>query len=484
MAALTYLYLGIVLVLALYGAHRSFHVAVISRKRYQAPEVDKVTEWPSICVQLPLYNEASVAERLLETVSKLNYPAEKFEVQVLDDSTDETQEIVVAKAKSLRDEGLNITVLHRKDRTGFKAGALAAGLKQTKAELIAIFDADFVPHPDFLKKTIPHLLKSKVAFVQARWGHLNRNYSLLTRAQAVLLDAHFVVEQAARSLMNVFFNCNGTAVVWRKEAIEQAGGWEADTLTEDLDLSYRAWLAGWRAVFLRDIVCEAELPETVSAFKSQQYRWAKGTAQVFKKIFPRLITADVPFRIKRETFFHLTAHFCFVLVLLVALMLVPVAAWRAKVYFAVGSWFELIVFFCTFGSVCFYYASSQFVLFKRLRLIDVVAALVLGMGISAHCARAVISGLLSDVGEFVRTPKAGFAGSKAECEGKNFFALFYCATWTHRSEFILSLYLSLGIGYLIYTLHYLTIPFVGLILSGYLMVLVSATGSSKRLRTR
>ena len=297
--ALLGLYYSILGVLALYGVHRLVLVVLYARHRRRgAPRPPAPEEWPRVTVQLPLYNELYVARRLIDAVCRLDYPRDRLEIQVLDDSTDETAEIVRAEVARRRAAGFAIHHLRRAERTGFKAGALAAGLERTGGELIAVFDADFVPGPEFLKAAVPYFADPRVGMVQGRWEHLNRDYSLLTRVQALLLDGHFVIEHAARNRAGCFFNFNGTAGVWRRAAIAAAGGWRHDTLTEDLDLSYRAQLAGWRFVYLPDLSVPAELPVDVGGFKSQQYRWAKGSIQTARKLLGRVLAAPLPLRVK------------------------------------------------------------------------------------------------------------------------------------------------------------------------------------------
>ena len=269
-----------VLGLFVYGVNAYLMVALHLRgRRRPRSTAPPLAVWPTVTVQLPIYNERYVARRLLEAVGALDYPADRLEIQVLDDSTDETTAIVIETAQTLAGRGLEVVHLHRRERAGFKAGALAAGLKEASGEFIAIFDADFVPPPDFLRRTLPHFADPGVAVVQTRWGHLNRDFSLLTVAQALGIDGHFAVEQAARARSGLFLNFNGTAGVWRRTAIDDAGGWTHDTLTEDLDLSYRAQLRGWRIEYRPEIVCPAELPVLVTGFKSQQRRWAQGSIQ-------------------------------------------------------------------------------------------------------------------------------------------------------------------------------------------------------------
>ncbi len=280
-------YLSVLLGLSAYGVHRYFIIYLFlkNRKRENVP-LAHFEELPVVTVQLPIFNEVYVVERLLRSVSELDYPRDRLQIQVLDDSTDDTQELTARCVNELRDRGFNVERRHRTDRTGFKAGALEGGLASAQGDFVCILDADFVPQPDLLQKTIHFFTDPKVGMIQTRWGHLNRTYSLLTRVQAMFLDGHLLLEQTARSRSGRFFNFNGTAGVWRTSCIQEAGGWQHDTLTEDLDLSYRAQLAGWKFVFLPNVITPAELPVDMNGFKSQQHRWTKGSVQTCKKLLP------------------------------------------------------------------------------------------------------------------------------------------------------------------------------------------------------
>ena len=294
-------YFAVLLTLAIFGMHRYWMVFLYYRYRHRQPQSHvqgQFKDLPKVTVQLPVYNELYVVERLIDAVCQFDYPKERLEIQVLDDSTDETAYVAKARVAYYRGLGVDVHYLHREARTGYKAGALAAGLKVAKGELIAIFDADFVPRPDFLKQTVHHFVDPGVGMVQARWGHLNRDYSLLTRVQTILLDAHFVLEHGGRNRARCFFNFNGTAGLWRRQAIEEAGGWQHDTLTEDMDLSYRAQLRGWRFVFVPDVVAPAEIPVSMNAFKSQQHRWSKGSIQTARKLLPKILASPLPLRVK------------------------------------------------------------------------------------------------------------------------------------------------------------------------------------------
>src|SRR2546430_5671905 len=320
----TVCYLSTLIGLSAYGIHRYFIIYLYLKNRKRAPTPAHYFEQlPKVTVQLPIFNEVYVAERLLRSVSELDYPRELLQIQVLDDSTDETREITASCADELRQRGFNVQRIHRVDRTGFKAGALAVGLEAAQGEFVCILDADFVPPPDLLKRTIHFFSDPKVGMIQTRWGHLNRGYSLLTRMQAIFLDGHLLLEQTARSRSGRFFNFNGTAGLWRRSCIVEAGGWQHDTLCEDLDLSYRAQLAGWKFIFLPDVVTPAELPVDMNGFKSQQHRWTKGSIQTCKKLLPRIWRSELPFAIKIEATGHLVSNFAYLLLACLCVLLHP-----------------------------------------------------------------------------------------------------------------------------------------------------------------
>jgi len=398
-------------VLALYGLHRLVLLAGWWRHRARAlpapapPAADEA--WPLVTVQLPLYNERFVAERLLRAVARLDYPAGRLEVQVLDDSTDDTRAIASAVCAELRRAGVDIHHLCRGERTGFKAGALAAGLEVARGELVCIFDADFVPAPDFLRRLVPWFADPGLGMVQARWGHLNREDSLATRVQAMLLDGHFAIEHFARNRTGCFFNFNGTAGVWRRAAIEDADGWRADTLTEDLDLSYRAQLAGWRFLFLPDVVVPAELPAEIADFEAQQHRWAKGAAQTARKLLPRILAAPLPGYVRREAFVHLTANVCYPLMALLAALIFPAMLLRRGVGWVQLAAVDLPLFAVASGGVLLFYLASQHAVGEpwreRIRLLP--ALMATGVGLSVPNSAAVVSGVFTRGGVFQRTPK-------------------------------------------------------------------------------
>jgi cellulose synthase/poly-beta-1,6-N-acetylglucosamine synthase-like glycosyltransferase len=350
----------------------------------------------------------------VDTVCRIRYPKELLEIQVHDDSVDETQEIARAAVERYREEGFDIHYVHRGDRHGYKAGALDFGLRQATGEFILIFDADFVAPPDILEKGLGHFGDPKVGMVQVRWGHVNRDYSLLTQVQSVLLDGHFILEHGGRNRSGRFFNFNGTAGIWRREAIADGGGWQHDTLTEDLDLSYRTQMKGWRFVFLQDVVSVAEIPVEMNAFKSQQHRWAKGSIQTCKKLLPRILASDLPLAIKVEAAFHLTANFAYPLMIVLSILMFPAMVIRYNM-----GWYEMLIvdvplFIGATMSVCSFYLMSQREIFGdewRSRLKYLPAVLAVGIGLSVNNAKAVVEALLGLDSEFTRTPKYRVEGA-------------------------------------------------------------------------
>ncbi len=415
-------YFTVLAVLAMYGLHRSHLVLTVLRHRKALQELKEGvpalpaeglaarTELPHVTIQLPLYNEATVAGRLLDHVAAIEYPRERLEIQVLDDSTDETRAMVREKVGELRERGLDVVYIHRVDRTGYKAGALDNGLRVAKGSLVAIFDADFLPQTDFLRAVVPHFIADpKVGMVQARWGHMNREQSLLTRTQALMLDGHHLVENRARSAAGWLFNFSGTGGMWRKEAIASAGGWEHDTLTEDLDLSYRAQLAGWRFVYRENVVTPAELPEDISAFRAQQFRWAKGTVQTARKLLGRVLRSDLSLMQRIEATFHMTPHFAYPLMVLLSVLLLPALVLMPATDLKTMLLIDLPLVIGTTGSLAAFYAMAEAAQGRRRldALRQLPALLALGAGLAPHLTKAVWEGLRSMAGEFVRTPKKG-----------------------------------------------------------------------------
>jgi cellulose synthase/poly-beta-1,6-N-acetylglucosamine synthase-like glycosyltransferase len=402
--------------LALYGVHRMWLLLCWyceSRRNnprglLQSP--DSVKYFPFVTVQLPLYNERFVAARLIDASAGLQWPKDKIEIQVLDDSDDDTGQIIDERIRYWSQKGIAIHVLRRKDRSGFKAGALGYGLTKSNGEFVAVFDADFLPNPDFLHRATPYFSDQKTGMVQARWGFLNTEHSWLTAVQSLLLGQHFSIEHFVRFRRGLFFNFNGTAGIWRRQAIESAGGWQSDTVTEDLDLSYRAQLEGWRFVYLDDLVVLSELPVTLASFRSQQQRWAKGSIQTAKKILPRLLASRLPVQVKCEAIAHLMANFCWLLGTIVTLTLYSTITWRVTIgpyqmlrldipLFMLTS-FILFIYFLLYTMI-----QKRKIPFRRLLMLP-----VLTIGIAPSITLSVIKGLIRRGGVFHRTPKFGIRG--------------------------------------------------------------------------
>ncbi len=471
--ALLALYYSVLVVLSFFGLHRLMLVYIYLRtggRRPSAPPPQPAADpqaWPVVTVQLPLYNEMYVAERLIDAVCRLDYPAGRLEIQVLDDSTDETTEIVTRAVERYRAAGVDIHLVHRTDRTGFKAGALEAGLARARGELLAIFDADFVPTPDFLRRSVPYFLAdARLGLVQGRWDHINRSYSLLTRVEAILLDGHFMIEHSARNRSGRFFNFNGTAGIWRRQAIESSGGWEHDTLTEDLDLSFRAQLGGWRFLYLPGLKVPSELPVDVNGFKSQQYRWAKGAVQTGRKLLGRVVRAPLPLKVKLEAIVHLTNNASYPLMVLLSLLIFPAMLLRHSTSTLVLLLVDLPLFLSATASVLTFYLMSQFAgnddWRRELRYLP--ALMSVGIGLSVNNAKAVISGLFHQGGTFVRTPKY-----RIEAAGENWTAKRYRvgSDPTRFAEAVLTVYF---VGCTIWAAAagmWLSIPFLLLFVQGY-----------------
>jgi cellulose synthase/poly-beta-1,6-N-acetylglucosamine synthase-like glycosyltransferase len=460
-------YALLLLVLSVYGSHRYVMAYLYHRHKYRLPTAPgRFAPLPRVTVQLPIFNEMYVTERLIGAVARLDYPRDLLEIQVLDDSTDETQGIARACVDRYRAEGLDICYVHRTNRKGFKAGALENGLLTAKGEFVAVFDADFAPEPDFLRRTIHHFTDPGVGMVQARWGHLNRAYSLLTQAQAILLDGHFVIEHTARNRSGRFFNFNGTAGLWRRKAIEDGGGWQHDTLTEDLDLSYRAQLAGWRFVYLLDVVAPAEVPVEMNAFKSQQHRWAKGSIQTALKLLPLIRRADVPREVKKEAFFHLTANVGYLLMIPLTILLPITVVVRVS-----HGWFEVLLLDLPFFaaatlSVVSFYATSQDghagSWWGRVKYVPFVMAL--GIGLAVNQARAVVEALMGYETGFTRTPKHGVQRPGESVARKRYKA---AVTFQPLVELALAGYMTYGVLYLIEREVYYSLPFLVLFQVGF-----------------
>ncbi len=387
----------------------------------------KMDDLPKVTTQLPIYNEKNVAERLIDAVVKIDYPKELHEIQVLDDSNDETRDIVTAAVEKYIGLGYDIQLITRHNREGYKAGALNKGLQCAKGEFIAIFDADFVPEKDFLYNTIPFFYeRDKVALVQTRWGHLNRDYSLLTVAQSIGMDGHFIIEQSARTWNGFYMNFNGTAGVWRKEAIADADGWHYDTLTEDLDLSYRAQLNGWKTKYLHDVVTPAELPVDINAYKSQQHRWAKGSIQTSKKILPRVFRANDGLLKKIEAFMHLNQYMVHPMMIILAVLSLPLillVKHEVDVQPMPLSMAAILapIFLGAFAP-SFLYVVSQKALYKdwKSRCLYIPALMFIGCGVAVNNTKAVMEALLNIKSGFVRTPKYGIVNRGKKAFVKNY----------------------------------------------------------------
>ena len=407
---ITGLYLALLALISIYGLHRYWLVYLFNRHRRTYPRpAERFTDLPRVTVQLPIYNEGAVAQRIIDAAARLDYPKDRLQIQVVDDSTDESAKVAEQRVEYWAQQGVDIQYLHRTDRTGFKAGALQAATQSATGELIAIFDADFVPPHSFLKRTVHYFTEPKLGMVQTRWAHLNRNDSMLTRGQAILLDGHFVIEHTARNRNGAWFNFNGTAGLWRRQAIESAGGWQHDTLTEDVDLSYRAQLAGWDFLFLPWVQCPAELPPEINAFKSQQHRWTKGSIQTALKLLPTLFRAKVSKKIKLEAFFHLTGPMVHLYVTLLALLFYPVISLNVRA--ANSAWLGMLLGLSLFSlgtvSASVFYIASQRVLKRSVTatIAQIPFLMAITIGIALNNTIACLEALLGYDTPFVRTPK-------------------------------------------------------------------------------
>ncbi len=469
------LYLIALTALAIYGSHRG-HLLMLywkHRNELKEPVAHYAEEdLPMITIQLPMFNEMYVAERIIESVTKLDYPIEKMEIQVLDDSTDETVEIASTKVAELVERGFDCVYIHRTDRTGYKAGALAEATKVAKGEFLMVFDADFVPTPSIVRSLIHHFNNPKVGMVQARWGHLNRDHSLLTSCQSMLLDGHFVIEHIARNGSGRFFNFNGTAGIWRKITIADAGGWEHDTVTEDMDLSFRAQIKGWEFIYVPDAVAPAEVPCEMNSFKTQQFRWAKGSAQTTRKLLLTVMRAPIPFKCKVEAFFHLTNNFAYLFLVLLAMLQLPNMILRQRMDNPELLLLDVPLFLSTTGSITLFYLVSYKALhgesWSAVKKLPMMMAI--GIGLSINNARAVIEGLFGNDIEFVRTPKHGVTDGQTDLS--NWKTKKYKGNWPVHSvvEVLFGLYFVATIAMAFYTGAFITVPFLVLFMVGFLYV--------------
>ncbi|MCP4746189.1 MAG: glycosyltransferase [Desulfobacteraceae bacterium] len=468
-------YFIVALSLMLYGLNCLVMVYLYQRRRQAAAQrvnsirsiSSKQTDpetVPVVTTQIAIYNEINVAERVMRAACEMQYPKGRHEIQILDDSTDDTRTIVDRVAEELHKKGHDINVIRRTNRSGFKAGALGNGLSQARGSLIAVFDADFLPTPEFLLRAVPFFLADrKVGLVQARWGHLNAKRSLITRAQAIGIDGHFMVEQAARNWNRLYMNFNGTAGIWRKAAIEAGGGWQWDTLTEDMDLSYRVQIAGWQTQYVQDLVVPAEIPENINAFKSQQFRWAKGSTQTALKILPKLIHCPVSNFKKLQAFFHMTHYFVHPLMLIMALMALPVllflnVALPTMAYML----FVLILTLCMVAPNTLYLISQRHAYSDWIqRVVFLPALVIIGVGVAVSNTRAVFEALLGHKSDFVRTPKSGDRTLKRYRATFPYLAFVEIIIGSY-CFYSFSIYLSLG--------KYWVGPFLAIYASGFMFV--------------
>ena len=462
-------YFIVLILLASYGAHRYIMVYLYykNRKNQTTESKERFAELPRVTVQLPIFNERFVIERLLEAVCGLDYPQDKLEIQVLDDSTDETVAVARGAVAHYAAKGYPVTYHHRANRYGFKAGALTNGLQVAKGEFVAIFDADFVPPRDFLRRTIDHFTDPAVGMVQTRWTHINRNYSFLTEVEAMLLDGHFVLEHSGRARSNVFFNFNGTAGLWRRSAIEDAGGWQHDTLTEDTDLSYRAQLKGWKFVYLQDVECPAELPVEMTAFKTQQARWAKGLIQTSKKILPTVLKSEQRFHVKLEAWYHLTANLSYPLMIVLSVLLLP-----AMIIRFYQGWFQMLyidlpLFLASTFSISSFYLVAQRELFPGRwfrALLYLPFLMALGIGLTVTNTRAVLEALVGKESVFTRTPKYKVESKKDKVRTNRYRRGLGWVPWV---ELLIGCYFAVTVYYAIENENYITVPFLILFVAGY-----------------
>ncbi len=484
-------YFIVLVILSFYGLHRYQLVWLYYRHAKNAAKEPPHTfaELPFVTVQLPIYNEQFVVERLIEACCRLDYPRDRFEIQLLDDSTDETQQVAAEIVERYR-SGCNgelqpLLYIHRTNRHGYKAGALDHGLKSAQGEFVAIFDADFVPPRDWLMNVIHHFAEPEIGMVQTRWTHLNRDYSFLTEVEALMLDGHFVLEHGGRSRAGVFFNFNGTAGMWRRCVIEDAGGWQHDTLTEDTDLSYRAQIKGWKFKYLQHVECPAELPIEMTAFKTQQARWAKGLIQTSKKILPRVMKSDQPFHTKIEAVYHLTSNLSYPLMIVLSVLLMP-----AMIIRFYQGWFQMLLidmplFMASTFSVSSFYLVSQKELYpgKWYKTFLYVPCLMsLGIGLTLTNTRAVMEALFGIQSSFKRTPKYSVKKRGEKSQAAKYRKRLGIVPWI---ELMVSGYFGLTIWYAVANENYFTVPFLLLFFFGYLFtgLMSLLQGRFERFRT-
>jgi len=462
-------YFGILALLSIYGVHRYEMIRTYFRHRKKAVSEPRLhfAELPPVTIQLPIFNERYVVERLIDEVARIEYPRELLQIQVLDDSTDDTAPFAEGLVERYKLLGLPIEYHHRTNREGFKAGALQEGLKTATGEFIAVFDADFVPPQDFLTRTIHHFADPTIGVVQTRWSYLNRDYSFLTEVEAMLLDGHFILEHGARSRAGYFFNFNGTAGILRKKMIADAGGWQHDTLTEDSDLSYRAQLKGWKFVYMPGLECPSELPVEMHGFQVQQSRWAKGLTQCARKLLPMIFRAKVPVRLKIEAFLHLTPNISYPLMMVVSALMLPVMIVR----FYMGVWqmvfIDLPLIMAAFWSISAFYVIAQRELYPKnwkrsILLLPVLMAI--GVALTVINTRAVLEAVFGVTTGFVRTPKYAVGDRPMNLESKQYRRK---SGWLPYIEIAIGTYFVVMIAFAVDTYNFFAIPFLLLFVAGY-----------------
>jgi cellulose synthase/poly-beta-1,6-N-acetylglucosamine synthase-like glycosyltransferase len=462
-------YFTVLIILSVYGLHRFDVIRTYFKHRKNATgePPKRFEQLPPVTIQLPLYNERYVVERLIEEVVKIEYPKELLQIQVLDDSTDDTAPFAEALVERYRNMGYPIEYHHRPNRHGYKAGALQEGLETATGEMVAIFDADFCPPADFLYRTIHFFAEPNVGVVQTRWSYINRDYNFLTEVEAMLLDGHFILEHGARSRAGYFFNFNGTAGILRKKMIDDAGGWQHDTLTEDSDLSYRAQLKGWRFVYLPGLDCPSELPVEMHGFQVQQSRWAKGLTQVAKKLLPAILHADAPKRVKAEAFLHLTPNISYPLMIVVSALMLPVMIVR----FYMGVWhmvfIDLPLIAASFWSISLFYVVAQRELYPKnwkRSILMLPMLMAVGVGLTIINTRAVLEALFGVQTSFVRTPKYAIGEKPMNLGTKKYRRR---SGWLPYFELLAGTYFAGMVVFAIQTYNLFSIPFLLLFVFGY-----------------
>jgi len=468
-AAILIPYFAVMIALSIYGVHRYTLVYLYYKykKNYDPNPPKHFDQLPSVTIQLPIFNEQFVIDRLIEAVCAMDYPRDRLEIQVLDDSTDETCEVASGIVSRYAAMGQPIVYIHRTNRHGYKAGALGEGLKVATGEFVAIFDADFVPPVDWIMNVIHHFAEPHIGMVQTRWTHLNRDYSMLTQIEAILLDGHFVLEHGARVRTDDFFNFNGTAGMWRVQAITDGGGWQHDTLTEDTDLSYRSQLAGWKFKYLPEVECPSELPIEMTAFKTQQARWAKGLIQTSIKVLPVIFKSHVPMRIKKEAVYHLTANLSYPLMIIMTVLLIP-----AMIVRSYQGWFQMLlidfpIFAASTFSIAVFYLASQRVLFPKTwkkSFFYLPFIMALGIGLTVTNSKAVMEAIFGIKSAFVRTPKYRVALKGEKSQAAKYRKRLKLAPWI---ELALGGWFFVAILYTFVNQNYFTMPFLVLFVVGY-----------------